>query len=174
MNPICVAAAAFGSLAGGTADQLTTGGWLDPTSESAQVSDRLEADYGGGRSAFIALFESTTPGADATSAEFQAAIQTISRCDVPTMNWNIGTSNAWAIRRNELIEGSDAPRSNMATVRTLPSNAIDRTIAAPLLALKLRLRSNRYSRFDHFAVPAPHACPLEGQLVVRRQLPGAA
>ena len=69
-----VAAAAFGSLAGGTADQLTTGGWLDPTSESAQVSDRLEADYGGGRSAFIALFESTTPGADATSAEFQAAI----------------------------------------------------------------------------------------------------
>ncbi len=69
-----VVAGSFGSLAGGTAEHLTTGGWLDPTSESAQVSDRLEAEFGGGRSAFIALFESTTPGADARSSEFQAAI----------------------------------------------------------------------------------------------------
>jgi RND superfamily putative drug exporter len=75
-----VLAAAFGSLAGGATDHLTTGGWLDPKSESAQVSDRLEQDYGAGRTAFIALFESTDPNADATSAEFQGAIgQALSR-----------------------------------------------------------------------------------------------
>jgi RND superfamily putative drug exporter len=71
-----VVAGGFGSLAGGTADQLTNGGWLDPTSESAQVADRLEAEYGGGRSAFVALFRSTDPAADATSAAFQSAIAT--------------------------------------------------------------------------------------------------
>ena len=69
-----VAAGAFGSMAGSVADNLSTGGWLDPTSESAQVADRLEADFGGGRSAFIALFRSTDPAADATSEEFQSAI----------------------------------------------------------------------------------------------------
>ena len=71
-----VVVAAFGSLAGGATDHLTTGGWLDPKSESAQVSDRLEKDYGAGRTAFIALFESTDSNADATSAEFQRAIGT--------------------------------------------------------------------------------------------------
>jgi uncharacterized membrane protein YdfJ with MMPL/SSD domain len=69
-----VMAGGFASLANGVAGNLTTGGWLDPTSESAQVSDRLEADYGGGRSVFIALFESTDPEADAKSPAFQGAI----------------------------------------------------------------------------------------------------
>jgi uncharacterized membrane protein YdfJ with MMPL/SSD domain len=64
----------FGALGQGVADNLTSGGWLDPTSESAQVSERLEADYGGGRSAFIALFRSTEPDADARSQGFQDAI----------------------------------------------------------------------------------------------------
>jgi uncharacterized membrane protein YdfJ with MMPL/SSD domain len=71
-----IVAGGLGSLAGGAADQLTNGGWLDPTSESAQVADRLEAEYGGGRSAFIALFESTDRNADATAPGFQAAIAT--------------------------------------------------------------------------------------------------
>ena len=53
-----VVAAGLGSLAGGTSSHLTSGGWLDPTSESAQVADRLEADYGGGRTSFVALFRS--------------------------------------------------------------------------------------------------------------------
>ncbi len=70
-----VVAGSFGALGGSIADNLTTGGWLDPTSESAQVSDRLETDYGGGRSVFIALFRSTGAGADATSAAFQEAIE---------------------------------------------------------------------------------------------------
>ena len=69
-----VIAGGFGSLAGGASEQLSNGGWLDPGSESAKVGDRLEAEFGGGRSAFVALFRSTTAGADATSAEFQAAI----------------------------------------------------------------------------------------------------
>ena len=71
-----VVAGAFGSMAGTVADNLSTGGWLDPTSESAQVSDRLEADYGGGRSVFIALFRAADGGADATSQAFQDAIAT--------------------------------------------------------------------------------------------------
>jgi uncharacterized membrane protein YdfJ with MMPL/SSD domain len=69
-----VIAAGFGALGQGAAGNLSTGGWLDPASESAQVADRLRADFGGGRSAFIALFESSDPSAKATSPEFQAAI----------------------------------------------------------------------------------------------------
>jgi len=71
-----VVAAGFGSLAGSVSSHLTSGGWLDPGSESAQVSDRLEKDYGAGRTSFIALFDSNDPNADATSADFQAAIAT--------------------------------------------------------------------------------------------------
>ena len=71
-----VVAGAFGSLAGSVSSHLTSGGWLDPGSESAQVSDRLENDYGAGRTSFIALFESSDASADATSADFQAAIST--------------------------------------------------------------------------------------------------
>jgi uncharacterized membrane protein YdfJ with MMPL/SSD domain len=71
-----VVAGGLGSLAGGTSSELTNGGWLDPTSESAKVADRLEADYGAGRTSFVALFRATEAGADATSAAFQAAIAT--------------------------------------------------------------------------------------------------
>jgi len=71
-----VVAGGFGSLAGTASSHLTSGGWLDPTSESAQVSERLEKDYGAGRTAFIALFESSDPSADATSAAFQGAVST--------------------------------------------------------------------------------------------------
>ena len=52
---------------------LSSGGWLDPGSESAQAADRLAADFGGGRSSVIVLFRGG-PGADATSAPFQAAL----------------------------------------------------------------------------------------------------
>src|SRR5262245_8560270 len=71
-----VVAGAFGSMAGSAASHLSSGGWLDPGSESAQVSDRLEKDFGAGRTSFIALFESDEPKADASSADFQAAIAT--------------------------------------------------------------------------------------------------
>jgi putative drug exporter of the RND superfamily len=71
-----VLAAAGAPLASGAADQLSSGGWLDPNSQSAAVSDRLEAEFGGGRTAFIGVVHSDESGADARSAEFQAAIAT--------------------------------------------------------------------------------------------------
>jgi uncharacterized membrane protein YdfJ with MMPL/SSD domain len=71
-----VMAAGAGTLATDVSKHLTTGGWLDPNSESSQVSGRLEQDFGGGRTAYIALFRSTDPNADATSAAFQDAIAT--------------------------------------------------------------------------------------------------
>jgi len=69
-----VMAVGFGSLSAGISENLSNGGWLDPSSESAKVADRLEAEFGGGRSAFVAVFRSSTPGADATSPAFQTAI----------------------------------------------------------------------------------------------------
>jgi RND superfamily putative drug exporter len=69
-----VLAAAAAPLASGTANQLSSGGWLDPNSESAKVGDRLEAEFGGGRTSYVALVRSDTGGADARSGEFQAAI----------------------------------------------------------------------------------------------------
>lgn len=67
-------AAAAAPLAAGTSAQLSSGGWLDRNSESAQVSRRLQSEFGGGQSAYLALFRSDAPGADARGAEFQAAI----------------------------------------------------------------------------------------------------
>ena len=61
-------------LASQASSVLSAGGWLDANSESAEVSARLDEEFGAGKSSVIALFRSTTPGADATSAEFQAAI----------------------------------------------------------------------------------------------------
>ena len=70
---VALAALPFASRASA---KLTSGGWLDPLSQSAQVDTRLAAEFGGGKSSLLALFTSTQPGADATSAGFQAAIAT--------------------------------------------------------------------------------------------------
>jgi RND superfamily putative drug exporter len=71
-----VVAIAAAGVATQTSSALSSGGWLDASSESADVSARLDAEFGAGKSSVIALFRSDTPGADATSAEFQAAIGT--------------------------------------------------------------------------------------------------
>lgn len=80
-----VIAGAASTLAAGTADQLSAGGWLDRNSESARVAARLESEFGGGRSAFIVLFRANAAGVDAKGAAgtvdaksdaFQAAIAT--------------------------------------------------------------------------------------------------
>ena len=63
-------------LAAQASSALSSGGWLDADSESAAVSARLDSEFGAGKSSIIALFRSATPGADAASAEFQAAIKT--------------------------------------------------------------------------------------------------
>ncbi|MBI2777638.1 MAG: MMPL family transporter [Chloroflexi bacterium] len=72
---VLVAAGAI-PLAAGASAQLSAGGWLDPKSESANVANRIQDEFGGGRTSYVALFRSAAPGADATSAEFQAAIAT--------------------------------------------------------------------------------------------------
>ncbi|MES2210307.1 MAG: MMPL family transporter [Chloroflexota bacterium] len=71
-----VIAAAATPLAAGTSAQLSSGGWLDRNSESARVSQRLQSDFGGGQSAYLALFRADAAGADARGADFQAAIAT--------------------------------------------------------------------------------------------------
>jgi RND superfamily putative drug exporter len=63
-------------LASQASSALSAGGWLDADSESAAVAARLDSEFGAGKSSVIALFRSTTPGADAKSAEFQGAIKT--------------------------------------------------------------------------------------------------
>src|SRR4029078_13060794 len=63
-------------LASPASSSLSAGGWLDADSESAAVAARLDSEFGAGKSSVIALFRSTTPGADAKSAEFQGAIKT--------------------------------------------------------------------------------------------------
>jgi uncharacterized membrane protein YdfJ with MMPL/SSD domain len=69
-----VVAVASGALASQTSSALSSGGWLDATSESADVAARLDTEFGAGKSAVIALFRADAPGADATSTEFQGAI----------------------------------------------------------------------------------------------------
>jgi uncharacterized membrane protein YdfJ with MMPL/SSD domain len=71
-----IVAVAAGSLASQATSALSSGGWLDATSESADVSARLDSQFGAGKSAVIALFRSDAAGADATSPEFQGAIAT--------------------------------------------------------------------------------------------------
>ena len=61
------------TFAGRAASVLSAGGWLDPDSESAAVADRLADEFGSGRGALIAVYRGPG-GADARSAEFQAAI----------------------------------------------------------------------------------------------------
>ena len=71
-----VVAIASSFLAAQASSALSAGGWLDANSESAAVAARLDTEFGAGRSSMIALFRSTTPGADARSADFQGAIKT--------------------------------------------------------------------------------------------------
>src|SRR4029450_3557855 len=54
---------------------LSSGGWIDPTSESATVSQRLADQYDAGRGTIVALFRGGA-AADARSAAFQDEIKT--------------------------------------------------------------------------------------------------
>ena len=107
-----VIAGGFGSLAGGAADNLTTGGWLDPTSESAQVSDRLEAEYGGGRSAFIALFRSTDAG---RRRDAPRRSRTRSRRPSRPSSRSTGVTGHHGLRRDAATSGSSARRATRRT-----------------------------------------------------------
>lgn len=68
-------AVAGGALSSQTAGALSSGGWLDQSSESADVSRRIAEEFGGGKSNLIAVFSSSTDK-DATSPAFQGAVAT--------------------------------------------------------------------------------------------------
>ena len=72
-----IGAVAFALLMGffglSASSHLSSGGWLDTSSESAAVDQRLASEFGGGKSSIIALFHASG-AAEATSAPFQAAI----------------------------------------------------------------------------------------------------
>src|SRR3990172_7129871 len=57
-----VVAVAAASLATQTSSALSSGGWLDATSESADVSARLDTQFDAGKSALIALFRADAAG----------------------------------------------------------------------------------------------------------------
>ena len=69
-----IVALAAATLATQASSALSSGGWLDASSESADVSARLDTQFGAGKSAVIAVFRSDTTNADATSPAFQDAI----------------------------------------------------------------------------------------------------
>ncbi len=76
-RPIVVGAVAFALVMSyfglSASSHLSSGGWLDSTSESARVDERLATEFAAGKSSIVVLFRSsTTP--DATSPAFQAAI----------------------------------------------------------------------------------------------------
>jgi RND superfamily putative drug exporter len=62
------------ALASQVSSALSAGGWFDPTSESATVSQRLADEYDAGRGTIVALFRGAA-GADARSPEFQSEIK---------------------------------------------------------------------------------------------------
>ena len=70
-----ISAVAMAFFATKASSHLSSGGWLDPASESAQVADHLARDFGTGRSTIVVLFRGT-PGSDAATPAFQGAIAT--------------------------------------------------------------------------------------------------
>ena len=76
-RPILIIAVLFAiasaSLASQVTGALSAGGWTDPDSESAAVTDRLTRDFGAGGGAIIAVFRGKD-GDDARSEAFQEAI----------------------------------------------------------------------------------------------------
>jgi len=61
------------AFAGQAGSQLSSGGWIDPDSESRLVEDRLATEFGAGRSSLILLYRAPA-GSDASSAAIQQAI----------------------------------------------------------------------------------------------------
>ena len=74
---VLIVAIAFGllsaSVMGRAAGVLSAGGWLDPSSESAKVANRLADEFGQGRGSLVLVYVGPD-GGDATGAAFQAEI----------------------------------------------------------------------------------------------------
>jgi uncharacterized membrane protein YdfJ with MMPL/SSD domain len=70
-----VVAIASLSLTSRVTEALSAGGWTDPDSESAAVTDRLADEFGAGGGAIVAVFRGTA-GDDARSTTFQDRVDT--------------------------------------------------------------------------------------------------
>jgi uncharacterized membrane protein YdfJ with MMPL/SSD domain len=70
-----VVAVASLSLTSRVTEALSAGGWTDPDSESAAVTDRLADEFGAGGGAIVAVFRGTA-GDDARSTTFQDRVDT--------------------------------------------------------------------------------------------------
>ena len=101
-----VLALASTALAAQASASLSSGGWLDADSESADVAARLDTEFGAGKSSVIALFRADAPDADARSAAFQDAIATGSRAS-PRTRSSRGSSGT----PRRPTTGSSAPRA---------------------------------------------------------------
>ena len=69
-----VVAVAASTLASGVTGDLSAGGWTDPVSESAAVTERLTADFGAGGGSIVAVYRGDA-GDDARSDAFQSTIR---------------------------------------------------------------------------------------------------
>ena len=70
------------TLASRASDELSSGGWLDPNSESAQVANRLDTEFGAGKSSMIAVFTApagTDTTAQAVQQEISASLSEVAR-----------------------------------------------------------------------------------------------
>ncbi len=59
--------------AGQASSQLSSGGWVDPDSDSKRVEERIAAEFGGGNSSLVVLYR-LPPGGDASDAQSQEQI----------------------------------------------------------------------------------------------------
>jgi RND superfamily putative drug exporter len=62
-------------LAARASSALSSGGWMDPTSDSATVSQRLADEFGGSKGTIVAVIRGT-PGSDARSDAFESEVAT--------------------------------------------------------------------------------------------------
>ena len=69
-----IIAVAASTLASGVTGALSAGGWTDPDSESAAVTERLTEDFGAGGGTIVAVYRGSA-GDDARSDDFQATIR---------------------------------------------------------------------------------------------------
>lgn len=68
-----LAAIASAAFAARVSDQLSSGGWIDRSSESAQVAERIATDFGAGRSSLVIVYRGTG-GSDITAPAAQVSV----------------------------------------------------------------------------------------------------
>ena len=72
------------SLASQTSGELSSGGWLDNNSGSAEVQRRLDEEFGAGKGSLIALFRSDDAAADAAPRSSRRPSPARWRISLPT------------------------------------------------------------------------------------------